>query len=162
MRTSLALACILVATAGGVASADSPTVWAKRDTKLHSRPGEASAPVGQIQSGEKLVVIGSRGRWLRVRHRQRIGWVTRTQVEEPSERAAAAKRKRANKSGFSGKKREDALRVVVDIDRVRAFDDPVTKAKEVLDLQRGDQLTVLGRGHDGWILVEAEGNGVGW
>jgi hypothetical protein len=159
-RTTLSLACLLVATAASTAHADgSPQVWAKRDTQLHSRPGEASSSIGKVQSGERLVVIGSQGRWLRVRHRQRTGWVTRTQVEERGDRAA---RKRRNATGFSGKQREDALKVVVDIDKVRAFDDPRTKAKEVLDLKRGDQLVVLGRGHEGWILVELDGAGVGW
>jgi hypothetical protein len=159
-RTTLSLACLLVATVTGTAHADgSPQVWAKRDTQLHSRPGEASSSIGKVQTGERLVVIGSQGRWLRVRHRQRTGWVTRTQVEERGDRA---ERKRRNATGFSGKQREDALKVVVDIDKVRAFDDPRTKAKEVLDLKRGDQLVVLGRGHEGWILVELEGAGVGW
>jgi hypothetical protein len=159
-RTTLSLACLLVATVTGTAHADgTPQVWAKRDTQLHSRPGEASSSIGKVQSGERLVVIGSQGRWLRVRHRQRTGWVTRTQVEERGDRA---ERKRRNATGFSGKQREDALKVVVDIDKVRAFDDPRTKAKEVLDLKRGDQLVVLGRGHEGWILVELEGAGVGW
>ena len=158
--TTLTLACVLVASATSLAHADgAPTVWAKRDTQLHARPGEASTAIGRVQSGERLVVVGTQGRWLRVRHRQRTGWVTRTQVEERGDRAT---RKRRQATGFSGKQREDALKVVVEIDRVRAFDDPRTKAKEVLDLKRGDQLVVLGRGHEGWILVESEGAGVGW
>ena len=160
MRATITLSCMLIAATSGAALADgSPTVWAKRDTQLHSRPGEASASIGRVEPGERLVVIGSQGRWLRVRHRQRTGWVTRTQVEERGDRA---ERKRRGATGFSGKQREDALKVTVDIDRVRAFDDPRTKAKETLDLKRGDELVVLGRGHEGWILVESEGAGVGW
>src|SRR5262245_20468390 len=126
--TTLTLACVLVASASSLAHADgAPTVWAKRDTQLHARPGEASTAIGRVQSGDRLVVVGTQGRWLRVRHRQRTGWVTRTQVEERGDRAT---RKRRQASGFSGKQREDALKVVVEIDRVRAFDDPRTKAKE--------------------------------
>jgi hypothetical protein len=56
----------------------------------------------------------------------------------------------------------DALKVKVLADRVRGFDDPATKSKAVLDLAKGETVTVIGRGHDGWILVEQDSGNVGW
>ncbi|HVK76106.1 MAG TPA: SH3 domain-containing protein [Kofleriaceae bacterium] len=160
---TLSLSIIMTAiAAGGIAHADDETghsVWTRKDTRLRSRPGETAPVVVRADQGEELTVMGSQGRWLRVRFGKRIGWVTRSQVED---RGRLEPRKRAGRSGFSGKKREDALRVKVAIDRVRGFDDPRTKANCTLDLEQGDIATVIGRGHEGWILVQPESGGVGW
>jgi uncharacterized protein YgiM (DUF1202 family) len=143
----------------GTAAADADTrVVASKELRLRARPGETAAVVARADRGEKLTVVDEWGRWLRVRHGKRVGWVTRTQVEST---AAAAPRKRPQRGGFSGKPVADALHVTIEADEVRGFDDPRTKATCVMELSRGDAVTVIGKGHDGWMLVEAEGV-VGW
>jgi hypothetical protein len=155
-----ALVCSVMAVRALPALADDhDVVFALGQTQLHKRPGEAAPVVGHADPGDELEVVGDQGRWLEVRNGKQVGWVTRTEV-------AAAKpaepRKRPERSGFSGKRVTDALKVTIEIDHVRGFDDPRFKARNVLDLVRGDVVTVIGRGHDGWILVEQEEGGVGW
>ncbi len=143
----------------GAAAASADTrVVASKELRLRARPGETAAVVARADRGEQLTVVDEWGRWLRVRHGKRVGWVTRTQVEA---QAAVAPRKRPQRGGFSGKPVADALHVTIEADEVRGFDDPRTKATCVMELSRGDAVTVIGKGHDGWMLVEAEGV-VGW
>lgn len=159
---TLAFAASLVAAAAGAAAADAPAaVWTTQEVRLRARPGETAAVVARAERGEQMAVVDEWGRWLRVRHGRRVGWLTRAEVEV---RAGGAEppRPRARRGGFSGKAVEDALQVTVEADRVRGFDDPRTKATCVLDLSRGDTVTVIGRGHDGWILVEHATGVVGW
>jgi uncharacterized protein YgiM (DUF1202 family) len=121
MRAFIVISSILAA---GIATADTPDrpeVTATRELHLRARPGETAAVVARADRGEQLTVIDEWGRWLRVRHGRRVGWVTRTQVED---RVAAKPRKRTGRAGFSGKPMSDALHVVIDADRVRGFDDP--------------------------------------
>lgn len=132
------------------------TVYAVDETALHARPHDTAPSLSRAARGAALKVVGSRGRWLRVRLGKRVGWVARSRVD------ARAPVKREAGSGFAGKPVSDAVKVVIEIDRVRGFDDPRTKAKNVLDLTRGDLVTVLGRGHEGWILVSAAAGSVGW
>lgn len=134
-------------------------VFAINRTQLHVRPGEAAPIVGHAEEGDELEVVGHQGRWLKVKTGRRVGWVTRTEVAPTR---PAEPRTRPGRSGFSGKRPTDAVKVTIAIDRVRGFDDPRTKARNVLDLERGDVVTVIGRGHDGWVLVEHETDGVGW
>jgi SH3-like domain-containing protein len=143
----------------GVARANvHEVVFALNTTELHTRPGEAAPVVGHVEPGDELEVLGDQGRWLRVRNGKQIGWLTRTEVG-PSKPAEA--RKRVQKSGFSGKRVVDATKITIVSEHVRGFDDPETKAKHVLDLSRGDVVTVLGRDRD-WLLVEQEDGSVGW
>jgi len=165
MRTArtLSLSLALSLAIAGSASADRRhAVYAARDLHLRARPGETASVVGRADQGEQLTVEAQRGRWLRVRHGERSGWVARTEVDDAKKTAEPAPRKRAEKSGFSGAPHADTLKVKVTIDRVRGFDDPETKAHTVLDLARGDEVTVIGRGHDGWLLVEEPTGNVGW
>jgi uncharacterized protein YgiM (DUF1202 family) len=134
-------------------------VFAINRTQLHVRPGEAAPIVGHAEEGDELEVIDHQGRWLKVKTGRRVGWVTRTEVAPTK---PAEPRNRSGRSGFSGKRASDAVKVTIAIDRVRGFDDPRTKARNVLELERGDVVTVIGRGHDGWVLVEHETDGVGW
>jgi hypothetical protein len=160
--TTFTLASVLLASSAGLVHADEErNVFATREVHLRERPGETGDIVGVADTGEKMTVLGHHGRWLHVRHGRRVGWVTRTEVDAHHEQPEPP-RDRAEKSGFSGKPHEDALKVTVVIDRVRGFDDPDTKANCVLDLARGDTVSVIGRGHDGWILVEPAEGAVGW
>jgi uncharacterized protein YgiM (DUF1202 family) len=136
----------------------SKTVWATDPIRLRARPGETGRVIARANKNDELHVIAQWGRWVKVRHGANAGWVPRTQV---ATREADKPRKRDHRSGFSGKPRADALEVTVAIDNVRGFDDPETKSKLVLELKRGDKATVIGHGHDGWILVEQSGT-VGW
>jgi hypothetical protein len=153
-------ACIIVAMLiAAPASADSSeSVMARDMIPLRVRPAERAPSYANVDRGSELEVLAERGRWLRVRHGRRVGWVTRTQVQAPPAKPVA----RPERSGFSGKHPEDAVKVTVSIDKVRAFDDPRTKANEVLELVKGDVVTVIGRGHQGWLLVESTAGDVGW
>lgn len=156
-----ALACLLLAVPAAAAHAEADAeVTATRDLRLRARPGETATVVGRADKGDQLTVLDTWGRWLRVRAGRRVGWVTRSQVAARD--VDAAPRQRDRRAGFSGKPRGDALQVTVAIDRVSGFDDPRTKATCVLDLTRGDTVTVIGRGHDGWMLVEQDGGAIGW
>jgi uncharacterized protein YgiM (DUF1202 family) len=134
-------------------------VLAVQRSQLHVRPGEEAPIIGHAEEGEELEVVGDRGRWLRVRAGKRVGWLTRTEV---SPLMPAEPRNRPERSGFSGKPVSDAVKVTIAIDRVRGFDDPRSKSTNVLDLVRGDVVTVIGRGHDGWLMVQHDNGGVGW
>lgn len=155
---ALVLACLLALVAPALAN-EHELVFANAKTQLHVRPGEATPIVGHAEEGEQLEVLGDQGRWLRVRAGKQVGWLTRTEV---SPTKPAEPRTRVQKSGFSGKPVSDALKVTIAVDRVRGFDDPRTKANNVLDLERGEVVTVIGRGHEGWVLVEHDSGKVGW
>jgi len=155
-----AIVCsVILALAAPALAEDHDVVFATGKLQIHVRPGEAAPVVGHADEGEELEVLGDQGRWLRVRSGKQVGWVTRTEVTEAK---PAEPRTRVQKTGFSGKPVTDALKVKVAVDRVRGFDDPATKSKAVLDLAKGEVVTVIGRGHDGWILVEQDSGNVGW
>jgi hypothetical protein len=141
------------------AAVNGDIVFAINRTQLHVRPGEAAPIVGHAEEGDELEVVGHQGRWLKVKTGRRVGWVTRTEVAATK---PAEPRNRSGRTGFSGKRPSDAVKVKIAIDRVRGFDDPRSKARNVFDLVRGDVVTVIGRGHDGWVLVEHDTDGVGW
>src|SRR6476659_635797 len=115
MRT--VIFALLILAAAAPARAEKP-VWTTRDVNLRERPGEAAEIVAVADTGEKLVVIGRHGRWLHVRYHRRVGWVTRTEVEQRDDRETHAP------SGFAGDKVADATKVTVTIGKVRGFDDP--------------------------------------
>lgn len=155
-----AIVCSVILALGAPALAeDRDVVFATGKLQIHVRPGEAAPVVGHAEDGEELEVLGDQGRWLRVRSGKQVGWVTRTEVTEAK---PAEPRTRVQKTGFSGKPVTDALKVKIAADHVRGFDDPATKSKSVFDLAKGEVVTVIGRGHDGWILVEQESGNVGW
>jgi len=157
-----ALVCslsLIVALAAPAAADDHDVVFAINETQLHKRPGEASPVVGHANEGDELEIVGDQGRWLRVRNGKQVGWVARTEVATTK---PAPPRPHAVRSGFSGQPVTDANKVAIDAERVRGYDDPRTKAKVVLDLVRGDVVSVLGRGYSGWLLVEPSDGGPGW
>lgn len=155
----IALVCALVLTLATTARANvHEVVFALNTTELHTRPGEAAPVVGHVEPGDELEVLGDQGRWLRVRNGKQIGWLTRTEVGPTK---PAEPRKRVQKTGFSGKRVVDATKITIVSEHVRGFDDPETKAKQVIELSRGDVVTVLGRDRD-WLLVEQEDGTVGW
>jgi hypothetical protein len=149
----------LVALSGPAAANVHEVVFAVNKVQLHARPGEASAVVGHADEGEELEVVGNVGRWVRVRNGKQVGWVTRTEVAESK---PADPRNRTQRSGFSGKSVADAVKVKVEIDKVRGYDDPRSKTKSVFELVRGDLVTVIGRGHEGWLLVQQDDGAIGW
>jgi uncharacterized protein YgiM (DUF1202 family) len=150
---------VLVMRTGPAAAGVHEVVFAVNKIQLHRRPGEAAPVVGHADEGDELEVLGNQGRWLRVRNGKQVGWVARTQVAESK---PADPRNRTERSGFSGKHVDDAVKVTVVIDKVRGFDDPRRKDKHVLDLVRGEVVTVIGRGYDGWLLVQQDDDTVGW
>ncbi len=155
LARTLTLALLLTTT---VAHAELPSeVWTTRATHLRARPGENGKVVGRAREGAELVVLGERGRWLRVRHGRRVGWVTRAEVEDRIERVRVE-----GEDGFGDRPVEDAVQATVQFDKVRGFDDPKTRGNMVLDLRKGDQVTVLGRGDDGWVLVQPARGPHGW
>ncbi len=163
MRTFATILLGLCATSPAVASADE-AAWPTDTVRLRARPGETARVVARADKDEELSIVSSWGRWVKVRRGDRVGWVPRSQLdirEVDHEVEKPKPRKRSKRSGFSGKQVGDALEVTIAIDQVRGFDDPVTKRKLVLDLSRGDRATVIGRGHEGWMLVEQAGV-VGW
>jgi hypothetical protein len=162
MRAFPALLLALLVTLPSVAAADE-SAWPTDNVRLRARPGETARVVARAEKDEELTVVATWGRWVKVRRGDRVGWLPRTQLDIRAVDAVDADkpRKRAKRSGFSGKPVADALEVTVAIDKVRGFDDPIEKKTMVLDLQRGDRATVIGRGHEGWILVEKAGV-VGW
>lgn len=163
MRTFATILLGLCATVPAVASAEE-AAWPTDTVRLRARPGETARVVARADKDEELSIVSRWGRWVKVRRGDRVGWVPRSQLDirqVDDEVEKPKPRKRSKRSGFSGKQVGDALEVTIAIDQVRGFDDPVTKAKLMLDLSRGDRATVIGRGHEGWILVEKAGV-VGW
>lgn len=160
LRALAALVCSLIVSLAAPARADNhDVVFANNEIQLHKRPGEAAPVVGHANQGDELEVLGDQGRWLQVRNGKQVGWVSRTEVATTK---PAAPRPHAVRSGFSGQPVTDAMKVAIDIDRVRGYDDPRTKGKVVLDLVRGDVVAVLGRGYSGWLLVEPNDGNPGW
>lgn len=152
---TLALALLLSTTA---VLADTPDeVWTTRPTHLRGRPGENGPIVGRAAKGAELIVLRAKGRWYRVRSGRQVGWVTRADVEDRIERVRVP-----GDDGFGDNAVEDAVQATVQFDKVRGFDDPKTRGNVVLDLHKGDRVTVLGRGDDGWILVQPAHGTHGW
>src|SRR3954453_19702583 len=134
------LVVALVVLTGSAAASVHDVVFAVHKIQLHVRPGEDARVIGHADEGNELEILGFQGRWLRVRNGKQVGWVTRTEVAESK---PADPRNRNKRSGFSGKPVTDAVKVTVEIDNVRGFDDPRIKRKNVLNLVRGDVLTVI-------------------
>jgi SH3-like domain-containing protein len=150
---------LIVALAMPARADNHDVVFANNEIQLHKRPGEAAPVVGHAEQGDELEVLGDQGRWLQVRNGKQVGWVSRTEVAKTK---PAAPRPHAVRSGFSGQPVTDAMKVAIDVDRVRGYDDPRTKGKAVLDLVRGDVVAVLGRGYNGWLLVQPNDGSPGW
>jgi len=79
------------------------------DVNLRARPGERAPTLVRLDEGTKVRVLDSQGRWLKVSYKGKVGWVTRTQVDDDGEtvsaRASADKKRtapaKARKKGFN-------------------------------------------------------------
>lgn len=93
-RIRFALACVLAVAGLALAApaADAQKVRKERRksrvetqvvtyaTPLKQRPGEAAETLVELAVGDEVEVMGRKGRWVRVRVRGRLGWVTRTTI----------------------------------------------------------------------------------
>lgn len=157
MTRSAILALLMLFAAPARADTDEP-VLARDTTALRVRPAEHARFYARVTAGTELHIITERGRWLRVRHGRRVGWVTRTEVQTLPHTPIA----RPEHTGFSGKRRGDAMKLTITTDKVRAFDDPRTQANQVLALSKGDVVTVIGSSTNDWLLVESPSGDAGW
>jgi uncharacterized protein YgiM (DUF1202 family) len=106
-----------VTLAASTAEADE-TVRLTTEANLRVRPGERAPTLAVLDEGRSVRVIGRQGRWVKVSYKGKVGWLTRTQVEETDDEApearATAEKKRTSKStkarkGWSEDIDEDAV-----------------------------------------------------
>lgn len=53
-------------------------------TALRQLPGETSPKLAQLRVGMRVQVLGRKDRWLRAKHRGKLGWIPRTTAEPPA------------------------------------------------------------------------------
>jgi outer membrane biosynthesis protein TonB len=62
----------------------------KASTKLRSAPKSGARVVGRVPAGRAIVVLQRQGRWVRIRHAGRSGWIERSALEGKLIGAASA------------------------------------------------------------------------
>ncbi|MEO8553881.1 MAG: SH3 domain-containing protein, partial [Kofleriaceae bacterium] len=89
----LGLFVVLALAATGTASAEK--VKANQETRVLNHPGEQGKLVVKVKEGQSMTLIGTEGRWLKVRVQGRTGWVPRSKVEmaDPDEIARNTRRR---------------------------------------------------------------------
>lgn len=174
---AFALAALLaVLWAPSPASAEPMRVNTK--TKLREQPGEAAKVLGTLQPDQKVEVLETKGRWLRVRAGKKVGWITRTTVEPiagaagGSDTAGAGAGTGAGSDGdWSAKDKptSDAGAKAADKRVVTASEpgpvrrEPRRNAHEVYTLTPDDLATVEGESEQGaWLLIQNENGQMGW
>ena len=93
------------AVAPSVARADE-TVRTNMEASLRARPGERAPTLAHLDEGQSVRVLGRQGRWLKVSVKGKVGWITRTQVDdaEPASSARAGGEKKRTSSAKARKK----------------------------------------------------------
>jgi uncharacterized protein YgiM (DUF1202 family) len=66
---------------GAAAHADE-VVRLNTEANLRARPGERAPTLAKLDEGQTVRVIGRSGRWIKVTYKGKVGWLTRTQVDE--------------------------------------------------------------------------------
>src|SRR5690349_5746583 len=99
------------------ASADE-VVRLNTDANLRARPGERAPTLAKLGEGQKVRIIGRQGRWLKVSYKGKVGWLTRTQVEDSADDDVAARPSTDKKRTSSGGKARKAWSGDVDDDSV--------------------------------------------
>ncbi|CAN5627672.1 hypothetical protein BH11MYX1_BH11MYX1_16100 [soil metagenome] len=104
MRVLGIVVMIALASAG---SALAEKVKANQEARVLNHPGEQGKLVVKVKEGQSMTLLGSEGRWLKVRVQGRTGWVPRSKVEmaDPDEVARNTRRRpfvdgRSTKRGF--------------------------------------------------------------
>ena len=104
MRVLGIVVMIALATTG---SALAEKVKANQEARVLNHPGEQGKLVLKVKEGQSMTLLGSEGRWLKVRVQGRTGWVPRSKVEmaDPDEVARNTRRRpfvdgRSVKRGF--------------------------------------------------------------
>jgi uncharacterized protein YgiM (DUF1202 family) len=85
------------------------TVRTNMEASLRARPGERAPTLAHLDEGQTVRVLGRQGRWLKVSVKGKVGWITRTQVDdaEPASSARSGGEKKrtvgakARKKGWS-------------------------------------------------------------
>jgi SH3-like domain-containing protein len=160
-------ACVLVAP---LTRADAEPRRTLEAVALRKKPGEHEPVVSQLAANTVVTVLGSEGRWLRVRVTNVEGYLTRTTVSDPDAAAAPAGTWSAPRK-VSGKVVADLfVEVVAPSAALRAA--PRPDAAPVSELARGQRLAVVDAatdpawirardpaGRDGWIARDQIDNG---
>ncbi len=88
-------------------SALAEKVKANQEARVLNHPGEQGKLIVKVKEGQSMTLLGSEGRWLKVRVQGRTGWVPRSKVEmaDPDEVARNTRRRpfvdgRSTKRGF--------------------------------------------------------------
>ena len=88
-------------------SALAEKVKANQEARVLNHPGEQGKLVVKVKEGQSMTLLGSEGRWLKVRVQGRTGWVPRSKDEmaDPDEIARNTRRRpfvdgRSTKRGF--------------------------------------------------------------
>jgi hypothetical protein len=136
-RSSFLVWSVLALSAVPARADDREAVLALQDIRLRARAGEHARKIDRVEKGDELVILRTKGRWLRVRYGTRVGWVTRTQVGE----SAPEPRPRARVTTLPRKRDKQAAKIVsaptprprtapqprtASIDDVNDDEDPVT------------------------------------
>jgi SH3-like domain-containing protein len=161
-------ACVLVAP---LTRADAEPRRTLEAVALHKKPGEHEPVVSQLAANTVVTVLGSDGRWLRVRVHNVEGYLTRTTVSDPDAAGAAPAGTWSAPRKASGKVIADLfVQVVAPGAALRAA--PRLDAAAVSELARGQRLAVVDAatdpawirardpaGRDGWIARDQIDNG---
>lgn len=159
----LFVAAIIIGTA---APALAETMKVTTETKLRALPGEASKVLAKLKPDQKVEVLESQGRWLRVRAGKRVGWITRTTVAPldagPTDGSDAEWRKKNRKTRDAGAKAA-AKRYVTAKSSGTVRREPNRAATKIYTLMSGDIASVEGQSEQGaWLLIENEHGQMGW
>lgn len=143
-------------------------VWTKETTALLKAPEAKDKPLASIDANQKLEVLESQGRWMKVTYQGKTGWVRRLHVRTSAPPGSggedgAATEACKDRSSWCGEHGSGGgMRVVVEVDEVQVFKQPTSQSEQVSTLYKGDQLIVMGRRGDSWLLVESADGESGW
>lgn len=129
---------------------------------LRKKPGEREPAVAQLAANTQVTVLGTEGRWLRVRAHSVEGYLTRTQVTEPDAPGAAPGGQWSAQRKVGGKIVADLfVQVVAARGTLRA--EPRAGAAPVVELARGARLAIVDAASDpAWIRARDPAGRDGW
>src|SRR5258706_14785983 len=94
MRVSCLILLVAIAVLGVSHSAAAEKVRTNQGTKVYARPGEQSAVLLKLDSGQNMTLLEQEGRWLKVRVKGRTGYVPRSKVDMADEEDIARNTRR--------------------------------------------------------------------
>jgi SH3-like domain-containing protein len=153
------LAVLAIVLAGSSVRAE-PARHTTEAVTLRKKPGEKEAAVAKVAANTAVIVLGEEGRWLKVKVKGAVGYLTRTTVSDVTTDPVEA-------STWSAGRRTDDGRPITELfveapNAGALTTEPKPNAPEVAGVAKGERLIVLDAATPGWLHARDDHGHEGW